>query len=224
MNNISYIESIDRFQSEGSLVVWLNKAGREALNCENAYEINSRCGCANIEWTDVNFGEQHIEISPGGSEDARILDYMLSNPESAIEDILSRLEKLKDKAAQEVSDIRREFLDGTAALVFKLGGSETCEWLEADDHNALTNSDSHLSCNHGSLNLEVINEELNDWLEENPVKIEWVKGNDNMDGGSYDTLAEAEAALEGVKAEFFAQCGTDENRVMLEAGEFRILW
>ncbi|MDH0123320.1 hypothetical protein ABE562_04980 [Brucella intermedia] len=185
MTNISYIENVDHF--EGSVVAWLTPAGREALQIENAFEINSTNGCANIEWTDVKFGDQHIEIAPGGSEDARILDYMLANPESAIENIEDRLEELKEKAAHEVTDIRRAFLDGTAALVFKLGGSETCEWLETDDHNALTSDDS-------------------------------------MDGGSYDTLAEAEAALESVKAEFLAQCGTDEDRANLEAGEFRILW
>lgn len=60
------------------------------------------------------------------------------------------------------------------------------------------------------------------------MKIEWSENNGFhggfMDGGSYDTLAEAEAALEGVKAEFFVQCGTDEDRAILEAGEFRILW
>lgn len=218
----NYIENVDHF--EGAIVAWLTPEGREALQIENAFEINSNNGCANIEWTDVKFGDQHIEIAPGGSEDARILDYMLANPESAIENIENRMEELKDMAAHEVTDIRREFLDGAAALVFKLGGSETCEWLETDDHNALTSNDSHLITNHGYLNVEVINEELNDWLAENPVKIEWAKGNDSMDGGSYDTLAEAEAALEGVKADFFAQCGTDEDRKNLEAGEFRIVW
>lgn len=222
MTNISYIENVDHF--EGSVVAWLTPAGREALQIENAFEINSNNGCANIEWTDVKFGDQHIEIAPGGSEDARILDYMLANPESAIESIEDRLEELKEKAAHEVTNIRREILDGTAALVFDRGGSQTCEWLETDDHNALTSNDSHLICNHRGLNLDVINEELNDWLAENPVKIEWVKGNDSMDGGSYDTLAEAEAALESVKSEFFAQCGTDQDRANLEAGEFRIVW
>jgi hypothetical protein len=216
----NFISSVDCFENEGSLVVWLSEEGQKALNCDS-YEINSRCGCANVLWSDSDFGEQHIEMSPGGTEDARVLEYMLENPESAIEDIQSRLAALKEEA---VTDIRREFVDGTAALVFKVGDVETCEWLETDDHNSLTNSDSHLDTNFGHLDLDVVNEALNDWLDENPVKIEWSKGNDSIDGGSFDTFAEAEEALEDVKAEFFAQCGTDEDRTNLETGVFRILW
>lgn len=219
----SYIASVDRFENEGSLVVWLSEEGQKALNCDS-YEISNSCGCANVLWSDADFGEQHIEMSPGGTEDARVLAYMLENPESAIEDIEHRLENLREKAAHRVSDLRREFVDGTAALVFKLGGSETCEWLETEDHNALTSSDSHLDTNFHHLDLDVVNEALNDWLAENPVKIEWVKGNDSMDGGFYDTREEAEVALESIKTEFFAQCGTEEDRANLKAGEFRILW
>jgi len=127
-----------------------------------------------------------------------------------------------------ITNIRREFIDDAAALVFDLGGEQNCEWLDKDDHNMLTDSDSHLITNFSHLELDGVFEQLNEWLEENPVKIEWSENNGFhggfMDGGSYYTLTEAEAALEGVKAEFFAQCGTDEDRVTLESGEFRILW
>lgn len=219
----SYIASVDRLENKGSLVVWLTEEGRTALNCY-AYEINSSCGCATVVWNDNDNGYQEVQHSPGGTEDARVLAYMLENPDSAIEDIESRLEDLKDEAAHKVTDIRRDFVDGTAALVFNLGGEKTCEWLEIDNHNSLTNSDSHLGCNHSYLNLDVINDALNEWLSENPVKIEWSKGNDSMDGGSYDTLAEAQAALESVRAEMLSQCSGDEDRKNFEEGELKIHW
>lgn len=219
-----YIETVDNFKD--SVVVWLNPVGRKALNIKDAFEINSYCGCANIEWTDVKFGDQHIEIAPGGSEDARILDYMLNNPESAIESIEDRLEELKDKAAHRVTDIRRGLIDNAPALLFKVDGQDLYEWLDDNSHTALDDTYSNLryNCRHLFLDREFIFNELKEWLSDNPVKIEWVNGNDSIDGGSYDTLAEAEAALESVKAEFFAQCGTDADRANLEAGEFRIVW
>ncbi|WP_343314062.1 hypothetical protein AAIB41_02640 [Brucella sp. BE17] len=223
----SYIASVDRFEKEGSLVVWLSEEGQKALNSDR-YEINSSCGCATVVWDDNDNGYQEVQHSPGGTEDARVLAYMLKNPESAIEDIESRLEDLKDEAAHKVTDIRRDFVDGTAALVFNLGGEKSCEWLEVDDHNSLTSSDSHLGCNHSYLNLDVIKDALNSWLAENPVKIEWSENKGFhggfMDGGSYDTLAEAQAALESVRAEMLSQCSDDEDRKNFEEGELKILW
>ncbi|MPR60643.1 hypothetical protein D7027_02195 [Ochrobactrum intermedium] len=221
MTNISYIENIDRFADEGSVVVWLNKAGREALNCENAYEINSRNGCANIEWSDLRFGEQHIEFAPGGSEDARILEYMLDNPESAIEDILHHLEQLND--TPDVTDIRRGFVDNSAALLFKINGVDWIEWLDDDNHNHLESTHTHLDSQYAGDHEEVW-AQLKEWLADNKVLVEWSNGQASMLGGEFDTLAEAEAALESVKSEFFAQCETDEDRANLEAGEFRIVW
>ncbi len=221
----THIETVDNFKD--CVVVRLSKQGKHALNCDS-YEINSSCGCATIVWDDNEHGYQEVQYSPGGSENARVLEYMLNNPESAIEDIEHRLERLREKAAHRVSDIRREFIDGTAALVFKLGGLQTCEWLETDDHNSLTSSDSHLDTNFGHLDLDVINEILTDWLAENPVKIEWSENKGFhggfMDGGSYDTLAEAEAALDGVSAEMLSQCADPENRKNFEEGKLKIHW
>jgi len=219
-----YIETVDNFKD--SVVVWLNPVGRKALNIKDAFEINSYCGCATIDWDDRDFGDQEIQIAPGGSEDARILDYMLNNPESAIEYIENRLKALKEEAAHRVTDIRRGLIDNTPALLFKVDGQDLCEWLDDNSHTALEGTYSNLryNCRHLFLDREFVENELKEWLAENPVKIEWAKGNDSMDGGSYDTLAEAEAALESVKAEFLAQCGTDEDRANIEAGEFRIIW
>ncbi|KAB2686060.1 hypothetical protein [Brucella tritici] len=109
-----------------------------------------------------------------------------------------------------ITDIKREFIDGVAAITFKVAGEANLEWLDDDNHNLLiSNGDSHLSIN-GNFSDEIYDDivkQLEEWLEENPVKIEWSENNGFhggfMDGGSYDTLAEAEAALEGVKAEFF---------------------
>ncbi len=99
-----FIESIDRFElaTGTSLVIWLTPEGREELSVENAYEISSECGCANISWESSKVGgEQHIQIAPGGSEDQRILEYYLENPESAIDDIISKNEMLEEEEEAE---------------------------------------------------------------------------------------------------------------------------
>lgn len=93
----NYIENIEK--SENAAVVFFNDAGIKAFS-STGYEITSRNGCANILFDHEEFGEVHIELAPGGSEDARILEYLLENPDSAIEDIQSRIELLeKEKTA-----------------------------------------------------------------------------------------------------------------------------
>lgn len=229
-----FISSIDRFELETgtSLVVWLTPEGREKLSVESAYEISSECGCANIKWTSKQYGEQHIHHAPGGSEDQRILEYYLENPEKAIDDIESKNEELEEEAfesATKVTDIRRGLIDNTPALLFKLADEETCEWLDEENHMLLANRDSHLSVN-GNLSEEGrsrVFEQLKDWLSENPITVEWSENkgfHGFVDGGTYDTLAEAEAGLEDFKNEMLNQCADATQRQNIEKGAFKINW
>ncbi|MGQ5718833.1 hypothetical protein [Pseudochrobactrum asaccharolyticum] len=228
-----FISSIDRFELETgtSLVVWLTPEGREQLSAANAFEISSECGCANIKWESNKFGEQHIQIAPGGDEDQRILDYMLKNPESAIEHIETKNEELEEEAfaaATKISDVRRGLIDNTPAVLFKVNGEENCEWLDDENHMLLANRDSHLSVN-GNLSEEGrsrVFEQLKDWLSENPITVEWSENkgfHGFVDGGTYDTLAEAEAGLEDFKKEFLAQCD-EEGKKRVHEGIFIINW
>ena len=71
-----------------------------------------------------------------------------------------------------ITDIKREFIDGVAALTFKVAGEANLEWLDDDDHNSLTsNGDSHLSTNSGLSEdiQESVIEQLEEWLAENPI-------------------------------------------------------
>lgn len=60
-------------------------------------EILTRNGCATILWSDRDFGDQEMEFAPGGDEDARILAYTLSTPGTVLEDIESRLARLREE-------------------------------------------------------------------------------------------------------------------------------
>lgn len=76
--------------------MFFNKKGEETFKT-SGYEINSNNGCANIHFDHEEFGEQHIELAPGGSEDERILNYLLDNPESAISEIEARIEYVEEE-------------------------------------------------------------------------------------------------------------------------------
>lgn len=204
-------------------------ANVDSFELETAYEISSECGCANIKWESSNFGEQHIEIAPGGSEDQRFLEYYLENQQSAIEHIIAKNEELEAELDEiEVKNIRRGFIDTTPALLFTVNGQETCEWLENDDHNALTSNDSHLDTIYTVDAVADITSKLEDWLSENPIKIEWSENNGFhggfIDGGTFDTLAEAEEEMGNFKKELLAQCATDEDRQKIGNGKISIFW
>ncbi|MFK4826208.1 hypothetical protein ACI0FM_15675 [Paenochrobactrum sp. BZR 588] len=76
--------------------MFFNKKGEEIFKT-SGYEINSNNGCTNIHFDHIEFGEQHIEIAPGGDEDARRLNYLLDNPESAIKEIEARIEMREEE-------------------------------------------------------------------------------------------------------------------------------
>jgi len=173
MNNThKYIDDVAHFPESYSVIVWLNKAGQQVLNT-SSYEISISRGSVDVEWTDKSFGHQYIGIALENSEDESSIEYILGNPENVIEDIESRLESLREKAASEVTDIKREFIEGSAALTFKVAGEDHLEWLDDEDHNFLINNlgDSHLSIN-GNFSDEIydaIVKQLKEWLAENPI-------------------------------------------------------
>jgi len=73
-----------------------------------------------------------------------------------------------------ITNIKREFIEGSAALTFNVAGEENLEWLDADDHNFLVNNlgDSHLMIN-GNFSDEIydaIVKQLKEWLAENPIE------------------------------------------------------
>jgi len=71
-----------------------------------------------------------------------------------------------------ITDIKREFIDGAAALTFNVAGEAHLEWLDDDDYNLLiSNGDSHLSTNSGLSEdiQDAIIEQLEEWLAENPI-------------------------------------------------------
>jgi predicted ATPase len=97
MTNFS---SIEKNIEENYAIVYLTAEAKEYFNFySDAYEITSECGCANIVWEDATHGEQHIQIAPGGTEDARILAYLVENPESALENIKSHIAALREDEA-----------------------------------------------------------------------------------------------------------------------------
>lgn len=129
-----------------------------------------------------------------------------------------------------IKNMKRELIDGAAAITFEYDGQKYLEWLDIDNENMLTMIDSHLEANARHLNLEAVVEELEDWLHDNPIKIEWVRSvrrdifDGSMSGGEYDTLAQAKASLEGVKSELLAACSTAEQVAAINAGRLEIYW
>nr|WP_312196565.1 hypothetical protein [Brucella anthropi] len=140
---------------------------REVINNRAAisFEMNKRSFAEYLNENDHNKISRFTEDS-----------YLLSDPSFSEEDIDDVIDELKiwlkenpveEVVARDVTDIKREFIDGVAALTFKVAGEANLEWLDEDDHNLLTsNGDSHLSTN-GNFSDEVhkaIVEQLEEWL------------------------------------------------------------
>lgn len=146
---------------------------REVINNRAAisFEMNKRSFAEYLNENDHNKISRFTEDS-----------YLLSDPSFSEEDIDDAIDELKnwlkenpveEVASRDVTDIKREFIDGTAALTFNVSGEAHLEWLDDDDHNSLTsNGDSHLSTNSGLSEdiQESVIEQLEDWLAENPVE------------------------------------------------------
>lgn len=98
------ISSIEKNIEENYAIAYLTKEAKKHFNFySDGYEITDECGCANIVWEDATHGEQHIQIAPGGSEDKRILDYYLNDPEAAFEEIRSKLERLNEDNVEDAA-------------------------------------------------------------------------------------------------------------------------
>lgn len=93
MTNLKFMGSVE-FLKNG-LIIGFTDEGKEVFNTAG-YEINSNNGCGNILFDHEHFGEQHIELAPGGSEEARTLEYLIDNPEFAIDKIKARIQMLKE--------------------------------------------------------------------------------------------------------------------------------
>ncbi|MCH4539490.1 hypothetical protein [Ochrobactrum sp. A-1] len=99
MNNThKYIDDTAHFPESFSVIVWLNKAGQQALNT-SSYEISISRGSVDVEWTDKSFGQQYVGIAFENSDDESSIEYILGNPENVIEAIENRLEDLREEAA-----------------------------------------------------------------------------------------------------------------------------